>query len=175
MRRTMTVAMAALLAIALLAAPVSAKGAKAPSDASIVDIALAVNAESGEFSTLIAALSSANLVGALDGDGQYTVFAPTDTAFAKLGLNAGNVGTVPGLADILLYHVTDGRRWSNSVFNANNSKAIEMLNGGYVWANPNLTITDGSAATSDAGIVSPLFNISASNGVIHVIDEVLLP
>ncbi len=175
MRRTMTVAMAALLAIALLAAPVSAKGSKAPSGDSIVDIALAVNAKTGEFSTLIAALGSANLVDALDGKGQYTVFAPTDEAFAELGLNAGNVGSVPGLADILLYHVTEGRRWSNSVFNANNSKAIEMLNGGYVWANPDLSLTDGSAATGDARIVAPLFNLSASNGVVHVIDSVLIP
>ncbi len=50
-----------------------------------------------------------------------------------------------------------------------------MLNGDAIWANPNLTLTDNSALTSDAGIVAPYFNISASNGVIHVIDAVLVP
>ena len=173
MRRIMTLALAALLAIALLAAPVSAKGDKAPSGDTIVEIALAVNEETGQFSTLIAALGAADLVGALNGGGQFTVFAPTDAAFAELGLNKDNIGTVEGLADILLYHVTEGRRWSNSVFNKNNSKPLSMLNGGYVWSNPPLTLTDGSAATVDAGIVDA--NISASNGVIHVIDQVLIP
>jgi uncharacterized surface protein with fasciclin (FAS1) repeats len=171
----MTLALAALLAIALLAAPVSAKGDKAPSGDTIVDIALAVNADSGEFSTLIAALVEADLVDALNGRGQFTVFAPTDEAFAALDLDADNIGTVDNLAEILLYHVTEGRRWSNSVFNKNNSKPLSMLNGGYVWSNPQLTLTDGSSATNDAGIVAPLFNISASNGVIHVIDQVLIP
>ena len=52
-----------------------------------------------------------------------------------------------------------------------------MLNGGYVWANPDLSLTDGSviSATVNASIVAPLFNLSASNGVIHVIDQVLIP
>jgi uncharacterized surface protein with fasciclin (FAS1) repeats len=175
MRRILTMALAALLAIALLAAPVSARGAKAPSDATIVDIALQVNADMDEFNTLIAALVAADLVDALDNGGQFTVFAPTDAAFAAIGLDADNVGDVEGLADILLYHVTEGRRFSNSVFNKNNSKPIEMLNGGYVWSNPDLSITDSNAGTVDAGIVDPLFDISASNGVIHVIDQVLLP
>lgn len=174
MRRTITLVMAALLAVGLIAGPAAAKGDKAPGDSSIVEIALAVNADTGEFSTLIAALVEADLVGALAGDGQYTVFAPTDAAFAALGLDAGNIGDLPtdALTDILLYHVTDGRRFSNSVVNANNSKAIEMLNGGYIWTNPDLSITAGS---STANLVPSLVNINASNGVIHVVDAVLLP
>jgi len=175
MRRILTLALAALLAIALLAAPVSAKGSKAPTDATIVEIALQVNADMDEFNTLIAALAAADLVDALNDGGQFTVFAPTDAAFAELGLDETNVGSVSGLADILLYHVTDGRRFSNSVFNKNNSKPIQMLHGDYVWSNPNLTISDGDVGTVDAGIVDPLFDISAGNGVIHVIDQVLLP
>jgi uncharacterized surface protein with fasciclin (FAS1) repeats len=172
----MTLALAALLAIALLAAPVSAKGDKAPSNATIVETALEVNDDSGEFSTLIAALVEADLVDALNGKGQYTVFAPTDAAFKELGLNKDNIGEVDGLADILLYHVTEGRRWSNSVFNNNNSKPITMLNGGYVWSNPGLTLTDSDSlglGSSDAKIVGA--NLSASNGVIHVINQVLIP
>ena len=63
---------------------------------------------------------------------------------------------------------------------SNNSKAIEMLNGGYVWANPNLSLTDNDSlglGSPDAKIVvvPPSFNINASNGVVHVIDTVLLP
>lgn len=185
MRRIMTLALAALLAIALLAAPVSAKGDKAPSDATIVETALAVNAASGEFSTLIAALDAADLVGALNGKGQYTVFAPTDAAFAALeaanpGITAQLLADTDLLTEVLLYHVTEGRRWSNSVFNKNNTKAIEMLNGGYVWSSPGLSLTDSDSlnlGSADANIVvdPPLYDISASNGVIHVIDQVLIP
>ncbi|MDR9451590.1 MAG: fasciclin domain-containing protein [Acidimicrobiia bacterium] len=180
MRRTLTVAMAALLAIALLAAPVSAKGDKAPAGPTIAEIT------DGEgFATLNFALKAAGLYDVLDGKGQYTVFAPTDDAFAAL--EAENPGTIAYLVanpdvltEVLLYHVTEGRRWSNSVFNANNSKAIEMLNGGYVWANPNLSLTDNDSLgleSPDANVVvdPPMFNINAGNGVIHVIDQVLIP
>ena len=176
MRRIMTVALAALLAIALLAAPVSAKGEKAPAGPTITEIT-----EMPGFSTLNFALTATGLDEVLDGKGQYTVFAPTDAAFAAL--EAANPGTIAFLVanpdvltDVLLYHVTDGRRWSNSVINANNSKAIEMLNGGYVWANPNLSLTDSDSlglGSPDAGIAAA--NINASNGVVHVINQVLIP
>jgi uncharacterized surface protein with fasciclin (FAS1) repeats len=59
------------------------------------------------------------------------------------------------------------------VFNKNNPKMIEMLNGGYVVANPDLTLTD--YAGQSVGIVAPLFDINAKNGVVHVINTVLLP
>lgn len=174
MRRIMTLALAALLAIALLAAPVAAKGDKAPSDATIVDIA----EDSGEFSTLIFALSETGLDKVLDGKGQYTVFAPTDAAFAALpdGTLDYLVANPDVLTEVLLYHVTEGRRWSNSVFNANNQKPVTMLNGGYVLANPGFSLTDSDSlglGSSDAKIVGA--NLSASNGVIHVINQVLIP
>ena len=70
--------------------------------------------------------------------------------------------------------MTDGRRFSNSVFNRNNSKAIAMLNGGTVKSNPDLTLSDEGTDRS-IGVVSPFININASNGVIHTIDSVLLP
>src|SRR5688572_13869116 len=81
--------------------------AQASEGPTIVEAALAVNAETGEFSTLIAAVVRAGLVDTLNGKRQFTVFAPTDAAFAKLGLNAGNIDTVPldALTNILLYHV----------------------------------------------------------------------
>jgi uncharacterized surface protein with fasciclin (FAS1) repeats len=113
-----------------------------PGDANIVEIAVA----NGSFTTLIAAAScTPGIVDALTGDDKLTVFAPTDDAFAGLGLNAGNVCDVfdtAALGEILTYHVTDGRRFSNSVFNKNNSKSISMLNGGTVVSNPGLTLTD---------------------------------
>ena len=77
------------------------------------------------------------------------------------------------LGNVLSYHVTDGRRFSNSVFNRNSTKMLEMLNGQYVVTNPNLTLSDNAGQT--IGVVAPLVNINASNGVIHVIDKVLLP
>ena len=75
--------------------------------------------------------------------------------------------------NILAYHVTDGRRFSNSVFNKRSTKMIEMLNGQYIVTNPNLSINDNAGKTIRP--VRPLVNINASNGVIHVIDGVLEP
>lgn len=134
----------------------------------VVDVALAVNASTGEFSTLIAALVAADLVETLNGDGPFTVFAPTDAAFAELDLNASNIGTVPveTLRDILLYHVAPARRDAASV---TASSSIAMANGGSapVEVNANGAFIDG------ARIIDT--DIEASNGIIHVIDAVLMP
>jgi uncharacterized surface protein with fasciclin (FAS1) repeats len=134
----------------------------------IVDVALAVNAQSGEFSTLIAAVVAADLVGALSAVGQRTVFAPTDAAFAELGLNAANIGDLPkdALTNILLYHVTTGRRDAGSVVS---SSRIRMANGGFTT----IGLKDGGAYINDSQIV--ITDVEASNGIIHVIDGVLLP
>jgi uncharacterized surface protein with fasciclin (FAS1) repeats len=134
----------------------------------IVDVALAVNAQTGEFSTLIAAVLRADLAGALAADGQRTVFAPTDAAFAKLGLDADNIDGVPldALTDILLYHVTGGRRDAASV---TDKTRIRMLNGGFT----RISVQGDGAYINDAKIVA--VDIAASNGIIHVIDAVLLP
>src|SRR5690606_24188763 len=82
-----------------------------PAAPTVVEVALAVNAETGEFSTLIAALQAAGLVETLQGAGPFTVFAPTDAAFAAIDLNADNIGSLPvdALRNILLYHVAPGR------------------------------------------------------------------
>ena len=77
------------------------------------------------------------------------------------------------LFNVLAYHVTEGRRFSNSVFNRNSTKMVEMLNGQYIVTNPDLTIND--IAGQSVGVVPSLVNINASNGVIHVIGTVLLP
>jgi len=117
---------------------------------------------------LQAAVVRAGLVGALNGTGQYTVFAPTDAAFiatwggAKEAAAIAAVNALPpeALTNILLYHVTEGRRTSRSVLAA---PAYEMLNGEYLTR----------AELLNAGIAAT--NISASNGIIHVINHVLIP
>lgn len=184
---------AAALIVAITISPAIALGGPGkPGKDTIVKIAQDVNADSGEFSYLLGAVGcltaddGSNPVAALlGGTDKYTLFAPTDEAFKAvqraLGVAEGEEDPSITCAalddatifDILAYHVTEGRRFSNSVFNKNNSKMIEMLNGGYVIANPDITLTDNSAQT--IGIVAPLFDLNASNGVVHVIDTVLLP
>jgi len=147
-----------------LAKPGYSDAAK-PGDSTIVDIVLLPD---GEFDVLQAAVIRAGLVGALNGTNQLTVFAPPDAAFVTtLGVadEAAAIAAVNGLPvdtlkNILLYHVTAGRRNSNSVLAA---PAYHMLNGG--------TLTRDQLVA--AGIAST--DISASNGIIHVINHVLMP
>ena len=179
MRTILRGATAAVLALTIGAVPVLAAGPAAkPGDSTIVEIVLA---NDGEFDVLQAAVIEAGLAGALSSpDDQYTVFAPTDRAFVStfrtlLGdsslteaevigfISAGGVDTALGngaLADILLFHVTNGRRTSKSVVAA---PQYRMLNGDRL----------SRAQLLDAGIAA--VDISASNGVIHVINAVLLP
>lgn len=143
--------------------PPQAGSELAPSDMSIVDIALG----NPNFSTLVAAVSKAGLVDALSGEGQFTVFAPTNDAFdqaaADLGAGSGedlvDALSVDELTNILLYHVTEGRRNSQSVLAA---PQYEMLNGSLL-------------SQGELDLNTDLIDISASNGIIHVINSVLLP
>jgi uncharacterized surface protein with fasciclin (FAS1) repeats len=165
MRRIAFSLLAGALVLGVVAAPVSARRA----GPTIVETAIAVNADSGEFGTLIAAVQAAGLVDTLNGNRQFTVFAPTDAAFAKLGLNAGNIaGALPAatLKDILLYHVAPGRKASGMVLGAG---SVKMLNGDRIRA----SVSGDSAYVNDARILQA--NIKTSNGIIHVIDSVLLP
>lgn len=186
---------AALGALALgamaISQPVEARGPKGPVPGkpgpdNIVEIALAVNAASGEFSYLLAAATCEEFDGAvvalLSGKKRLTLFAPTDAAFEALQRALGVTEPAPEVTctlpsatvlDILTYHVTEGRRFSNSVFNRNAVKMVKMLNRQFIITNPDLTLND--IAGQSIGLVNPLFNINASNGVIHVIDTVLLP
>jgi len=139
-----------------------------PPASDIVDIAIAAskNTSEPEFKTLVAAVVSAGLVDALKADGPFTVFAPTDAAFAKLGLNASNIASTPGLADILKHHVIPAGVYSNNLFDG----TVETLNGSLEISATNLTIGD-----EEANLILENVNIRASNGVIHAIDEVLIP
>lgn len=190
------IALSLLAAATLATTPALAQGNKKspvpgkPGDTNIVDIAKAVNAETGEFSYLLGAigcLADENdynpVVDLLSGDDMFTVFAPTDAAFIALQealeIASPSPDATCALGDetvfnVLAYHVTWGRRFSNSVFNDNNPKLIEMLNEAYLRSNPDQTLTDVAGQT--IGFVSTdLINLNASNGVIHVIDTVLLP
>jgi transforming growth factor-beta-induced protein len=123
----------------------------------------AISSNPGEFNTLVEAVIAADLVGKLKGDGPYTVFAPTDAAFAKLGIDIASLSKVE-LANILFYHVVDGSIRSTDLENG-----FVRTAGGYsieISTNNGVMINNASVLTAD---------VMASNGIIHVIDEVLLP
>lgn len=155
------------------------QGAPKKGDQSIAAIAIA----NGSFNELVDALLyvdeelNAGLVDLfLNGKDQYTVFAPTDSAFSNLysALEINSIRDLPAdlVLNVLLYHVTDGRRASNSVLPKNGSKTIETLLGATFSVDTSGMITAGN---SSANIVLDAYDISASNGIIHVIDSVLLP
>ena len=154
-----------LLALALVVGllPTAAFAQDEPAD--IVDTAVAA----GNFSTLVAAVQAAGLVDTLKGDGPFTVFAPTDEAFAKLP--AGTVDALladpeGALKQILLYHVVPGKVLSSDLSDGLEAPTAQ-------GENVKFTLADGKALVNDANIVAA--DIEASNGVIHVIDSVILP
>jgi uncharacterized surface protein with fasciclin (FAS1) repeats len=165
MRRIAVLLAAAAVSLAIVA-PVAAR----QPGPTIVETAIAVNQATGEFDELIAAASRVGLVGTLSGNRQFTVFAPTDAAFAELyaALGVDSVDDIPldTLRAVLLHHVAPGERFSPDVLE---STRIRTLNRDFVRAS-----LDGSSAyVDDARIV--LADVDASNGVIHVIDRVLVP
>ena len=130
----------------------------------IVDIAV----EDGRFTTLAAALQAAGLVETLKGEGPFTVFAPTDEAFAKLpeGTVEALLADIPALTDILLYHVAEGRQFTADVVKLDKIATAQ-------GKSATISLMDGAAKIDGAQIV--LTDILAANGVIHVIDSVILP
>ena len=135
------------------------------SAADIVDTAVA-----GGFTTLVAAVKAAGLVDTLKGAGPFTVFAPTDAAFAKLP--AGTVESLmkpenkAKLQAILTYHVVAGKVMAQDVIKLDSAKTIE-------GENLSIKTADGGVMVNNAHVTKT--DIATSNGVIHVIDTVLLP
>ncbi|PZO39663.1 MAG: hypothetical protein DCF19_13885 [Pseudanabaena frigida] len=129
----------------------------------IVDIA--VNNEG--FSTLVTAVSAAGLVEALQSPGPFTVFAPNDAAFAKLpaGTIATLVQNIPQLSRILTYHVVSGRYKKEDLLY---KKSLTSLEGSQI----DLNILDLSFEANNATVIAA--DIEADNGIIHVIDTVML-
>jgi transforming growth factor-beta-induced protein len=161
-------ALGALALAAVVAAGCGNTPAEVEAAPNVVEVAQAVNAQSGEFSVLIAALVRADLAGELTGAGPFTVFAPTDAAFAALGLDAAAVSAMApaDLTPILLNHVTAGRLLAADVLQRT---SLSMVGGG----STRIRLEGGAPFINDSRIVNT--DIQASNGVIHVIDAVLLP
>tara|TARA_B100001250_G_scaffold225644_1_gene193531 strand:+ start:822 stop:3221 length:2400 start_codon:yes stop_codon:yes gene_type:complete len=131
----------------------------------------ATAASTGEHTSLVAALAHANLVGVLSGDGPYTVFAPTDSAFEEMGLNLSDFDTDEEnatLAMILSYHVTMG-----SVMSSDLSDGMEVNTLIQEPITVNFYGEDTVVLNGDATVTSA--NVETSNGIIHIIDKVLMP
>jgi len=130
----------------------------------IVDVAV----NDGRFTTLVAAVQAAGLVDTLKGDGPFTVFAPTDDAFAALpeGLVPALLHDIPALTEILLYHVVAGKVMAADV--------VELSSADTVLGKPvAIEVMDGKVMINEAQVIIP--DVPAANGVIHVIDSVILP
>lgn len=126
--------------------------------------------EAGQFETLVAAVKAANLVETLKGEGPFTVFAPTDEAFAALPegtvddlLKPENRDT---LTAVLTYHVVPGKVMAEDAMAADSATTVQ-------GQDISITTMDGRVMVNDATVIQP--DIEASNGVIHVIDGVLMP
>lgn len=177
-----TILTATVAASALAAAPV-----QPPNVATKTIVGIVLTAD-GEFDVLQAAVVKAGLVDALNGRTQYTVFAPTDAAFVTLfrtltgnaslneagaiaAINSGSVNAI--LTDVLLYHVVEGRRFSNSVLpkGSGAARTVETLGG------QTFTVSSaGRISTASGGSASIVTaNVNATNGVIHVVNAVLVP
>ena len=136
--------------------------------ADLVDIA-AVAMSTGVHESLVAALVKADLVSTLQGDGPFTVFAPTDQAFTDAGIDLDAFSTdeeITALANILLYHVYSG---AVNAADVTDGLTVAMVNGD----DATFTVTDGTVMVGDATVTTA--DVMASNGVIHVIDKVLMP
>ena len=123
--------------------------------------------EAGNFKTLVKAVQDADLVDTLGSEGPFTVFAPTDDAFAKLpeGTIESLLNDKEKLTNILTYHVVSGKIMSNEVIKIKNAKTV---NGKEVSID-----SENGVKIDDATVIKS--DIECSNGVIHVIDKVLLP
>ena len=141
-------------------------GFAADKEKDIVDTAVAA----GDFKTLATALKAADLVETLKGKGPFTVFAPTDAAFAKLPSGVLDDLLKPEnkkkLADILTYHVVSGKVMAADVVKLTKAKTVEGTDVSIKVAGGKVTVNDAKVVTTD---------IACTNGVIHVIDTVLLP
>ena len=153
-----------ILSMAIAAATTALAAPAAQSEKDIVDIAI----EDGRFTTLVTALQAADLVDTLKGDGPFTVFAPTDEAFANLpdGALDGLLADIPALTDVLLYHVVSGNVLAADVVNLDSADTV-------LGQPLSIAVADGTVQIDDAQVI--ITDIEGSNGVIHVIDAVLLP
>ncbi len=135
-------------------------------DNDIVEVATAA----GTFNTLLAAATAADLVDALKSDGPFTVFAPTDEAFAKLPEGTVETLLLPENKDqlraVLLYHVVEGKVTSEEVVNLTSAPTLQ-------GDSVDISVKMGKVYIDNAEVIAA--DVEASNGIIHVIDAVILP
>ncbi len=131
--------------------------------ADVVDTAV----KAGSFSTLVSAIKAAGLVETLKGAGPFTVFAPTDEAFAKLpqGTVEGLLKDLPKLKKILTYHVVPGKVMAADVVKLKSAKTVE-------GSDVKIDATNG-VKINNSTVTTP--DVAADNGVIHIVDTVLIP
>ena len=153
---------------AVLLPPSDEMAEKEMMDKDIVDIAV----EDGRFTTLVAAVEAAGLVDTLKSEGPFTVFAPTDDAFAALpeGTVEALLEDIPQLTNILLYHVVPGKVMAADVVQLDGQEAATALEGKSIAIK-----IDGDKVMLNEDVMVIITDIEASNGVIHVVDAVLLP
>ena len=160
MQRRLATTLIALLILTAIPVSVSADETKdIPTNAS----------ETGIHDSLVAALSHVDLVETLSGDGPFTVFAPTDQAFADAGIDLAEFDTEEEnqtLVDILTYHVLSGKVMSSDLTDGMNATALNT-------DSLTFTVNGDGVMVNDANVT--LADVNASNGVIHVIDKVLMP
>ena len=160
------IAIAMIVILASTAAFAGDYGKKASPSKDIVDTAVAA----GSFETLVAAVQAAGLVDTLRGDGPFTVFAPTDEAFAKLPKGRVESLLLPEnkakLQAVLTYHVVPGNLTADQVVKLDSAKTV---NGQSVT----ISVQNGAVLVDNAKVVKT--DIATSNGTIHVIDTVILP
>jgi len=134
----------------------------------IVDTAIAA----GSFKTLVKAVQAAGLVETLKGKGPFTVFAPTDDAFAKLpkGTVEGLLKDIPKLKAVLTYHVVPGKVMAADVVKINSAKTVQGQN---IRIDASRWHLHKNVKVNDANVIKT--DIMTDNGVIHVIDKVILP
>jgi len=144
--------------------PTAVTDQKAMNNKTIVEVAQ----EAGNFTTLVAAVKAAGLVDTLSGTGPFTVFAPTDEAFAKLpqGTVESLLKDKEKLTAILTYHVVSGKVMAADVVKLNTATTVQ-------GQDVTIKVADGKVMVNNTNVVKA--DIEASNGVIHVIDTVLIP
>ncbi len=151
------------LKFAIAGASLAVMSSTAMAAGTIVDVA----ASNGSFNTLVAAVKAAGLADTLSGKGPFTVFAPTDAAFAKLPVGTVDalLKDVPKLKAILTYHVVAGSVKAKDV----KTGMVKTVNGQSI----NVVAAASGVTVNDAKVTA--VDVAASNGVIHVIDTVLMP
>ena len=168
--RTDKLLLTSFLALALVGCAKDVPQPSTPAQAVTQPNIVTVAAGAGQFNTLVAAVKAADLVDTLQSPGPFTVFAPTDEAFAKLPVGTVDSLLLPEnkeqLTEILKYHVVAGEVLAADVVKLTSADTVE---GQAVM----ITASDSGVRVNDANVIKT--DVMASNGVIHVIDTVLIP